>query len=611
MRIATATNEAQWLLRDLRPYTAKALCALVLATAAGLVSTLDPLLMRHLIDRSLPSRRLCDSLVCVALIALCFIGRSMLSGLGGLVGFRVAQRFGQDLKQELLAHMTRLSADWHERVMLGEKLSRLDTDVDEIAQFGADAVNTIVRVVIFFGLNLVIMLKLNVAMTLSVLPLLPVFYLVRWKFKPLMQTRANEAQAGIGRTSGRIAEHLGAVPQLHLLGADQSRLADSVNAWSNVVSAQWSQRRTEVAFGVSITSVLGVAILLVLGIGSEKFSVGALTLGTIVAFYAYVTRIFEPISTAMDFYARSERMLASARRVREIMIAEPAVPDSGRVSLIFPRLRHGIVVRGVSFQYTEERSALRNIDLEFSPGETVAIIGPSGSGKSTLARLFVRLADPTRGSILVEGRSAQDYTLRALREIICYVPQSPVLFRGTIRENLLLAKPSATKRELDTVIDVAQLKLTLQRLSRGLDHTLDAGATGLSGGEQQRLAIARALLRPSAVLILDEASSALDLPTETTVLQAIRQFRRERILVVISHRVKSLTWVDRFVLLERGSISAEGDHARMWGESHLFRALVESEAPGVEGGFMEHGMAYCEKRQMDTAELKAEGIRRD
>jgi ABC-type multidrug transport system fused ATPase/permease subunit len=611
MRIATATNEAQWLLRHLRPYTVRASCALILAMAAGLVSTIDPLLMRHLVDRSLPSKHLLNSLVCIALIALCFVGRSVFSGVGGLFSFRVAQRFGQDLKQELLAHMTQLSADWHERVMLGEKLSRLDTDVDQIAQFGADAVSTIVRVVIFFGLNLVIMLKLNVAMTLSVLPLLPVFYLARWKFRPLMQSRANAAQTGIGKTSGRIAEHLGAVPQLHLLGADQARLEDSVNAWLEVVSAQWNQRRTEVAFSVSITSVLGVAILLVLGIGSQKFSVGALTLGTIVAFYAYVTRIFEPISTAMEFYARLERMLASARRVREIMSAEPAVPDSGRVPLTFPRLRHGIVVRGVSFQYTPERFALKNIDLQISPGETVAIIGPSGSGKSTLARLFVRLADPTSGSIFVEGRSAEDYTLRALREIICYVPQSPMLFRGTIRENLLLAKPLATQHELDTVIDVAQLEPTLQRLSRGLDHTLDAGAVGLSGGEQQRLAIARALLRPSAVLILDEASSALDLPTEMAVLEGLRQLRRDMTLVVISHRVKSLSWADRFVLLESGSISAQGDHSRLLHESGLYRALIESDSAGGDCTFVEQRMAYCERRQMRTTERKTERIRSD
>ena len=575
-------GEARWLFHHIRPYAFKALGAVVMATTAGLVSTVDPLLMRHRIDRSLPLHRATDAAICVALIASCFIGRALFAGAGGLFSFRVAQSLGQDIKRELLEHMNRLSADWHERTLLGEKLSRLDSDVEQIAQFGADAVNTIVRVTIFFVLNLVIMLTLNVAMTLAVLPLLPVFYFVRRRFRPLIQTRASDTQAGTGRAIGRVAEHLSAVPQLHLLGAEQSRIADSMAAWLEVVRFQWIQRRTELAFSVSITSILGLAVLLVLGMGSYKFIAGALTLGTVVAFYAYVTRIFEPVSSAMELYARSERMMASARRVLELMRTEPSVPDSGHHSEVARSLRHGLDLQGVWFQYGPAHLALEGIDLHIAPGDAVAIVGPSGSGKSTLARLCIRLADPTRGSVVVDRRPAADYTLRALREIICYVPQSPILFSGSIRENLLYANPSASDSDLDSVIDAAQLRPLLQRFSLGLDHTLGAGAVGLSGGEQQRLAVARALLRNSAVLILDESTSALDVPTEAALLQAVRHFRPETTIIVISHRLKSLSWVDRFVLLDAGAIVGEGDHATLLRENHLYRMLFDAQPPPHE-----------------------------
>jgi len=570
-------KEARWLLHHLRPYSGKVFSALILAIAAGLVSTVDPLLMRRLIDRSLPLHRALDSTVCVALIASCFIGRSLFAGTGGLFGYRVAQCLGQDVRRELLECMNGLSSDWHDRTPLGEKLSRLDTDVEQIAQFGADAVNTIVRVAIFFVLNLAIMFTLNIPMTLSVLPLLPVFYFVRRRFKPLIQTRASNTQADTGRAIGRIAEHLGAVPQLHLIGAEQSRIADSNGAWREVVRSQWIQRRTEVGFSVAITTVLGVAILMVLGMGSYRFIAGSLTIGTVVAFYAYVTRIFEPVSSAMELYARSERMMASARRVLEVVTTEPTVSDAGHIATTPRTLRHGISMERVSFRYGTNSFALEAIDLEVAPGDAVAIVGPSGSGKSTLARLCVRLADPTSGSLIVEQRQATDFTLRTLREIICYVPQHPILFRGSIRENLLYANPAAGEHELRTVLEVAQLDPVLSKLARGLDHVLDTGAAGLSGGEQQRLAVARALLRNSPVLILDESTSALDMGTEAALLLAVRNFRPGMATVLISHRLKSLSWVDRFVVLERGRIVGEGTHVMLERGSWLYRTLLDAE----------------------------------
>jgi ABC-type multidrug transport system fused ATPase/permease subunit len=205
----------------------------------------------------------------------------------------------------------------------------------------------------------------------------------------------------------------------------------------------------------------------------------------------------------------------------------------------------------------------------------VALVGKSGSGKSTLARLLTRMADPVSGHVSLEERSATEYTLRALRRTICYVPQQPVLFSGTIRENLLYANGDATDAEIYGAIEAAQLLPVLARLPRRLETLLGPEAVGLSGGERQRLAVARALLRHSEILVLDESTSALDVPTERALLRSIAKFRSELALVVISHRLRSLTWVDRIIVLNSGCIAAQGTHSALYSECALYRSLYE------------------------------------
>lgn len=572
-----ARNDFSWLLLRLGSMRWRIVLGLACVSVASLVATIDPLLMRALIDRALPQRDLRWALELAGAIGLCYIGRSALSAAGSMVNFSIAQRCVRDLRVELLDQINRLSADYHEQTPTGEKLTRIEHDVDEIANLGADTANQSVRAILFFALNLAMMAKLNLLMTLTILPLMPLFAVVQRSFSVLLKTRAEDTRSKVGLATSILTEHLAAVPQIQFLGAEAASAQRAVTAWDAMLRTQRIQRRTQIAFSLSIGAILAASIFVVLAFGSVKVLAGALTIGGLVAFYTYGTRVFEPVSSAMDLYARLQSVGASIRRVREVLDLEPTVKDSGMRRLESAHLSEGFNIQDVSYSYGK-KGALSNITLKIDAGECVAIVGPSGAGKSTLVRLLVRAADPGSGSIRLEGRPLTDYTLASLRSAVCYVPQHPVLFQGSVRENLLYANPQANADEMFRAIQAVQLESVLDNLPQGLDTPLGPGAVSLSGGERQRLALARSLLRKSAVLALDEATSALDALTERMVLRSLAQFRAQQTMIVVSHRIKSLAWANRFVLVDQGKIAAVGTHSVLYAQSALYRALFDASA---------------------------------
>ena len=575
-----ARSDFGWLLLRLGPMRWRIVLGLVCVSLAGLAVTIDPLLMRSLIDSALPQRNLRWALEIAGGIGLCYFGRSVLSAAGSLVNFSIAQRCVRDLRIALLDQMNRLSADYHEQTPTGEKLTRIEHDVDEIANLGADTANQSIRSILFFALNLAMMARLNLPMTLTVLPFLPLFGIIQRRFSVQLKARADEARIEVGAAASVLTEHLAAVPQIQFLGAEEACAQRTVSIWDVMLRAQWTQRRTQIEFSLAIGAVLVTSILVVLGFGSVKVLEGVLTIGGLVAFYAYGTRVFDPVSSAMDLYARLQSVGASIRRVREILDLEPTLRDSGKQRLETACLNHGFKLKDVSFSYGP-KAALSNLNLQIGAGERIAIIGASGSGKSSLARLLVRAADPESGCILLENHPLTDFTLASIRGTVCYVPQHPVLFQGSVRENLMYANPRASVEKMHRVIEAVELASVLSQLPQGLDTPLGPGAVGLSGGERQRLAVARSLLRESAALVLDEATSALDAPTERAALQSLAQFRANQTIIVISHRIRSLMWVDRFVLLDRGRIVATGIHSTLYAQSALYRSLFDSPAQGM------------------------------
>jgi ABC-type bacteriocin/lantibiotic exporter with double-glycine peptidase domain len=570
-----ARNDFSWLLLRLGSMRWRIVLGLACVSAASLVATIDPLLMRALIDRALPQRNLRWALELAGAIGLCYVGRSALSAAGSMVNFSIAQQCVRDLRVALLDQLNRLSSDYHEQTPTGEKLTRIEHDVDEIANLGADTANQSIRAILFFALNLAMMARLNLFMTLTVLPLMPLFAIVQRRFSVRLKTRADEARSEVGAATSILTEHLAAVPQIQFLGAEEASAQRALSAWNGMLRTQRIQRQTQIAFSLSIGAILAASILVVLASGSVKVLAGALTIGGLVAFYTFGTRVFEPISSAMDLYSRLQSVGASIRRVREVLDLESTVRDTGTERLDGASLNQGFNIQDVSFSYGS-KVALSSVTFQIGAGERVAIVGASGSGKSTFARLLVRASDPDSGRVLLEELPLADYTLASLRSAVCYVPQHPVLFQGTLRENLLYANPRASNEEMLRAMQAAQLASVLSRFPQGLDASLGPGAVGLSGGERQRLAVARSLLRGSSALVLDEATSALDVPTEREVLESVASFRAHQTIIVISHRLRSLAWVDRFVLLDHGRIAVVGAHSVLYEQSALYRSLFDA-----------------------------------
>jgi ABC-type multidrug transport system fused ATPase/permease subunit len=279
-----------------------------------------------------------------------------------------------------------------------------------------------------------------------------------------------------------------------------------------------------------------------------------LTAGGLVAFYGYTLQLFIPLYGVVDVYSKLQRVAASVRRLMEITEADVILRDRPGALALHANTSGAIELKEVSFSYSPDRPVLTAINLRVNSGERVALIGTSGNGKSTIARLVARLYDAKAGKVLLEGVDVRDIALKSLRSSVIFVPQEPVLFDLTLRENLLYGNPEATEEELQKVVRLAQLDALISRLPKGLDELLGPRANRLSGGERQRVAVARALLQHPKVLILDESTSALDTPTEKSLLDALDTHLRGVTTIIISHRPYPTSWADRAVYLNYGQI---------------------------------------------------------
>ena len=567
------SSAIRWLARYVRPLASLAIADLACMIVSSGLSLLDPLVVKWLIDVALPKRNL--RLVLLGTLIFCAVYLASLgtSYVASFVSSLLTQKMVFRIRVSLLRQIHGLPPQHHEKSEVGDTLYRLEQDVDRVAELSGDILPLTIQMALIGAMVLVTMGVLNWHLTALVAPVLPIFYLLQRRYAPKLKDAADQVQSQSGKINTFLQEHLAGMMQLQLLNRTSRQTRKFAQLVSKGAQLQIRQRATEMAFGGASVSVIVLGIGLILGYGGYEVTRGALTVGGLVAFYGYVFRLFAPVSIAIDLQSRLQRVGASIRRIEEITDSQQKTDGRVNTTPLRQNIRPELEFHSVWFAYNKDRPVLREMSFRVEAEETVALVGLNGSGKSTIGLLATRLYEPNAGTILIGGRDIRNVDRRNLRAYITLVPQDPILFDETIRQNLLYGNPGATSRDLDAVAALTQFDRVLQRLPRGLDEPLGPLGNSLSGGEKKRLALARAILQEPKILIVDEITSSLDAPSAAGLLEGLDRFRHRRTLVVVSHRPATILWADRILVVENGAITDSGKHRELIDRCEAYRRI--------------------------------------
>ena len=484
------------------------------------------------------------------------------------------ERLVSDIREAAFARLQRLSLRFHNSQRTGDLISRLMSDIGRVQDMLVQSFSTLVPNVAMLVGMVAVMLWIDWSFTLIALAVSPFLLLSVYRYTGRIRTASKHARRREGQLAARATEVLGAVPVVQAFARESYEDERFSEQSSRTLAANLEAVRLQAQFSPLVDVLAGLGTAAVLWVGTRRVLSGELSLGTLLVFMTYVGSFYKPMRQLSKLSYISSRGVASAERLSEIL---EATVDVGDLPGAMPvaGLRGAVRFERVELAYGDD-AVLHDVDFAVEPGEMVAIVGPTGAGKSSLVSLIPRFFDPRQGRVLLDERDVRTIQLRSLRSQIAMVLQEPILFEGTIRENIAYGRPGATD---DAVLAASRAALVddfARRLRDGYDTVIGERGSTLSGGERQRISIARALVRDAPILILDEPTSGLDPASEHMLVEALSNLIEGRTTFVIAHRMSTILSAHRVLVLDRGRIVEQGTHSSLVQlPNGLYRSFLE------------------------------------
>ncbi len=512
--------------------------------------------------------------VCLSTILL-FLAGTLMSMVQTVVSVGLGQRMTYDLGGDLFLHLQRLSLLFHSRQPVGDTISRVSSDAYCVQTLVTGVFLPLLQSVVTLGVMFTIMWRLEPKMTALALLVIPFLLLVMRLFSRPMKDRNRETRDLEGRMMSLIQQALTAIPAVQAFTREELECDRFQRCAGDTVAAYQRAALAGIWFKLCVGLVTALGTAGIMWLGARYAIEGRMTAGTILVFLSYLGSLYGPLNSITYTASTWQHAAANADRVMEILDTPADVqdrPDSRETSL-----RGGVRYEDIAFGYAPERPVLKGVSFEARPGEVIAIVGPTGAGKTTLMNLLVRFFDPWSGRVSIDGQDIRTIRLRSLRQQVAIVLQESFIFPLTAAENIAYGRPEATREQIVAAAVAANADGFIRALPSGYDTVVGERGATLSGGEKQRLSIARAFLKDAPILILDEPTSALDARTEALLLEALSRLMEGRTTFIIAHRLSTIRNADHILVLNHGEIVEQGRHAELIAQGGLYAGLYRQQ----------------------------------